>query len=474
MIVARGMEGRTVAVFGLARSGLAAVRSARAGGARVLAWDDAEGPRAAAAGLGAQIVAPGGLPWAEIASLVLSPGVPLTHPAPHPVVAAAQAAGVEVVGDIELFARALGPKGARPARVVAITGTNGKSTTTALTGHLLARLGVPARVGGNIGEAVLGLEPLPEDGVYVLELSSYQLDLTFSLAPDAAALINLSPDHLDRHGDMAGYARAKARIFAGQDTDDTAVFGVDDPCSESVGAGLKRPGGPRLVPVAVGRALAGGVAVVDGILYDGQGASPRPIADLKGCPTLKGAHNWQNAAIAYALARPFVKEAERFADAFASFPGLAHRMEEVGRLGAASFVNDSKATNADAASKALAAYDRIHWIAGGVAKAGGIESLAPYFPRIVRAYLIGEAAPAFAATLGSKVPHEMCGTLDKALAAASREALADARSSVVLLSPACASFDQYRNFEIRGDHFRDLVRGLIAARTEARAVGDAP
>ncbi|NWG45864.1 MAG: UDP-N-acetylmuramoyl-L-alanine--D-glutamate ligase [Alphaproteobacteria bacterium] len=463
MIVARGMEGQKVAVFGLARSGLAAIRALVAGGAEVLAWDDRDGARTEAARAGARVQPPEALDWSALASLVLSPGVPLTHPAPHPIVSAARAAGVEVIGDIELFARALGPKAERSARVIGITGTNGKSTTTALTGHLLNRLGCPARVGGNIGEAALGLEPAPAGGAYVLELSSYQLDLTQSLAPDAAALLNISPDHLDRHGDMAGYVAAKSRLFRGQGPSDVAVVGVDDPRAEGICAALGRlREGPRVVPVSIGRSVGSGIAVLGGILYDRTGPTVQTIADLNACPTLRGAHNWQNAAVAYGLCRPFLPDGARFEEAFLSFPGLAHRMEQVARIGATVYVNDSKATNADAAEKALLAFDRILWIAGGVPKEGGIEPLRPLFPRIAKAYLIGEAAPAFAKTLGEAVPHERCGTLAAAVRSAARDA-AGAGAPVVLFSPACASFDQYPNFEVRGEHFRTLVGELLAA-----------
>jgi UDP-N-acetylmuramoylalanine--D-glutamate ligase len=471
VIPVRHHNGHDVAVFGLARSGLAAVYALLAGGARVTAWDDKAVAREKAASAGAQIAdLSQDANFERFTALVLSPGVPLTHPEPHPVVRRAQAAGVEIIGDIELFLRSLPPKGHGRPRIVAITGTNGKSTTTALIGHLLRRAGLDARVGGNIGEPVLALDPPAASSIMVLEMSSYQIDLTKSLAPDVGVLLNVTPDHLDRHGTLENYAAVKARLFEGQGAGDLAVIGIDDAHTERLYTRMactaKTPndniGRPAVVPVSVGKALGRGVYVIDGVLYDSTRPPVGEVVDLRSVRGLPGSHNWQNAAAAYAAACAFVKNRGALTDAMAAFPGLAHRQEFVGLLGNVRFIHDSKATNADAAARALACYDDIFWIAGGRPKQDGIESLAPWFARMRKAYLIGEAAEAFAATLKGKVETVQCGTLDKAVEAAATDARASSLPApVVLLSPACASFDQYDSFEERGTHFRALADMLI-------------
>ena len=463
MIVPKAFANRTVAVFGLARSGLAAARALIAAGADVRAWDDAPAKREDAARAGITLAdLAAGFPR-DAAALVLAPGVPLTHPAPHPVVRAAAAAGVTVIGDIELFVQAIAGSG---ARLVGVTGTNGKSTTTALIGHLLAHSGRRVQVGGNIGTPVLDLDPPGRDGTYVLELSSYQLDLSPSWHAEVAVLLNLTPDHIDRHGSMANYVAIKRRVFGGQRPGDVAVIGVDDDWCAGIARELAAAGGRLVLPVAVGRRLADGVSVVDGRLFD-RGVE---LADIAALPTLPGRHNWQNAAAAYAAVRALGLLSTDILAGLASFPGLAHRMEPVGRLGAVRFVNDSKATNADAAAKALACYQNVYWIAGGRAKEGGIAALAPLFGRIRHAYLIGEAAPAFAATLKGRVPATIAGALDQAVGAAAAQARLDGLAdAVVLLSPACASFDQFRDFEHRGDTFRRLVAALTAESNGAAA-----
>ena len=443
---------RTVAVFGLARSGLSAARALAAGGARVRAWDDAAARRAAVQGC--EIVDLVAADWTGTAALVLSPGVPLTHPAPHPVVLKAQSAGVPVIGDVELFAGA-----GLQARRVCVTGTNGKSTTTALIGHVLRSAGRAAEIGGNIGMPVLDLAPLGADGTYVLEMSSYQIDLTPSLVCDVAVLLNVTPDHLDRHGSMAGYVAIKRRIFAGQGPAQTAVIGVDDAYCAGIYRDLRAAGHQKVVPIAIGRRLADGISVVAGKLYEADAA--KPAIDLTGCKTLPGEHNWQNAAAAFAVARALGLSRAEIETGLNSFPGLAHRMERVATISGVLFVNDSKATNADAAAKALACYDAIYWIAGGKAKEGGIASLGDFHARIRHAYLIGEAAADFAATLAGKVAATTVGTLDRAVDAAFAAAKRDgAPGAVVLLSPACASFDQFADFEARGDAFKRHVAGL--------------
>ena len=448
---------RTVGVFGLGASGVSAARALDAGGAQVLAWDDVEARREAAASAARLRLDPPDA-WRDFSALVLSPGVPLTHAEPHPVVRLARRHGAEVIGDVELFARA------RPgSRVISITGTNGKSTTTALIGHLLAGAGLPAATGANLGRPVLDLESLADDGVYVLELSSYQIDLTHSLRPAVAVLLNLSPDHLDRHGDMAGYIAAKRRLFEMAERDAILVVGVDDDDCRGIAEAMLAAG-RGVVPIAVGRSLDFGFYVVDGVIHRAGEQGRDEIASLAGIESLRGSHNWQNAAAAVAAAMSLGLDKETIQRGLRSFPGLAHRMQRLAEVDGVGFVNDSKATNADAAARALAAYDDIYWIAGGLPKAGGIASLAGYFPRIARAYLIGTAAPEFARTLEGRVPFEISGDLVTAVRSAYRDAsAAEGAGRVVLLSPACASFDQFANFEARGEAFARLVRELAEA-----------
>lgn len=463
------LKDRTIAVFGLARSGLATINAARAGGAaKIWAWDDKPAAHADAASAGATIAEPGEWPWSDIACLVLAPGVPLTHPDPNPVVGLARAAGVEIICDIELLFR----QADGLAKVVAVTGTNGKSTATALIGHILNAAGMDAQVGGNIGRAALDLSPPGKGTVYVLELSSYQLDLTRRFRPDIAVWLNLTPDHLDRHGDMAGYQGAKEKIFANMGTSDHAVIGVDDDISESLAGRLGATNeGPGVTTVSVGDHSDSGIFVDEqGALHEQAGA----IADLSGSTHLRGAHNWQNAACAWGAVRRLGLERDAVAAAMATFPGLAHRMEILAQHGRVLFVNDSKATNADAAARALATFDPVYWIAGGQAKSGGIEELADYFPRIAKAYLIGEAADAFSATLARRVPHVLAGDLAAAVRlAAADAALDDAEEPVVLLSPASASFDQFADFEARGDAFRQAVAALQMSSGKAQPVKEA-
>jgi UDP-N-acetylmuramoylalanine--D-glutamate ligase len=455
------LAGRRIGVFGLARSGLATVRAAAAGGAaEVLVWDDGEAARVKAEALGGRAMEPGDWPWQGLDSLVLAPGVPLTHPEPHPIVGLARQGGTEIISDIELLWR----EAEGQARFVAITGTNGKSTTTALIGHVLEAAGLPVSVGGNIGRAALDLE-LPGDGrIYVLELSSYQLDLTRRFRPQVAVWLNLTPDHLDRHGDLAGYARAKARIFANMQGHDTALVGVDEPLMRGIADELAAAGRPILATVSV-RQDPGAEFFVDeeGTLFE----AGRRAASFAELPALRGVHNWQNAAMAWGAAQALGLDGETVLAAMASFPGLAHRMQAIGRYGRVVFVNDSKATNADAAAMALATFDPIYWIAGGKPKEGGIDSLAAFFPRIAKAYLIGSAADSFSATLAGRVPHVIAGDLQTATRLAAADAALDERAEpAVLLSPACASFDQFADFEARGDAFRRAFEALDAKTME--------
>lgn len=467
MFAAASFAGKRVAVFGLARSGLACARALEAGGAEVLAWDDSAAAVATARAGGAPVADLRGADFSALDALVLSPGVPLTHPSPHWTVKRAEAAGIEVIGDTEVFMREIAGSG---AEIIAITGTNGKSTTTALVGHVLATAGHDVESGGNIGTAVFLLGGPRPGRIYVLELSSYQIDLSPSLKPKAGVLLNLSPDHLDRHGSMEHYAAVKARMFARQGPGDTAIVSLDDPWCEAV---AKRLSAPHVVPISVETRLDDGVSAPDGVLRQHHGGREVDRIDLTRMPALRGKHNWQNACAAFAAASAVGLEADTIGHGMATFPGLAHRMEEVGRVGSVLFINDSKATNCDAAARALAAFDTIYWIAGGRPKAGGIGELAGYFPKIVRAYLIGEAAEEFSRTLAGRVPLVICGTLEKAVAAAARDAVREARlGAVVLLSPACASFDQFTSFEVRGEAFYAAARaleGFKSTRGEAKS-----
>ena len=458
MIAAHSFAGQTVAVLGLGKSGLSAARALAAGGAKVRAWDDDPKRREAAAAKGLVLEDPYAMEWRGIAALVLSPGIPLHWPEPHQVVTQARCGGATVIGDIELFAREK-----LPAPVVAITGTNGKSTTTALTAFVLRQAGRKAVEGGNLGTPVLDLPNPGADGAYALELSSYQIDLTQSLAADVAVLLNLSPDHIDRHGSLAGYIAAKERLFQMQRRDQLAVIGVDDADSRALFERLAAIPGRRVLAVSATHPVKHGVYVQDGVLFDATGGAAKSVVDLK-AGKLKGVHNWQNAAAAFAAATALGCVPAVAAQALLVFPGLAHRIEDVGEVDGVRFYNDSKATNADAAARALACFDEVYWIAGGRPKEGGIASLAEYFPRIRHAFLIGEAAPAFAATLHGKVQVTHSGTLGRAVADAFHLARAEHRGKpVVLLSPACASFDQFTNFEARGDQFRALASSLTAA-----------
>src|SRR5580692_3472981 len=462
MIPVRGFEAKKVAVFGLARTGLAAARALAAGGAEVVVWDENAAARDAAKAEGFVLEDLHTADWLKLSALVLSPGVPLTHPKPHWTVEKAGAAGVEIVGDIELFARTVNaaPAHKRP-KVVAITGTNGKSTTTALVAHVCAQAGRDARIGGNIGIGVLGLEDMHGGAVYVLEVSSYQLDLTASLKPDVAVLLNITPDHLERHGGMDGYVAAKRRVLLNQGKGDTAVIGVDDAWCQQICTEITAANRRTIWPISAKRAMGRGVYALQGVLYDATGERVVEVSDLMRARSLPGRHNWQNAAAAYAAARALGLSVEDAATGLVTFPGLVHRMETVGEIDTVRFVNDSKATNADAARQAMSSYPSFYWIAGGRAKAGGIEPLDDLFPRIAKAYLVGEAAEDFGKTLEGKAPYRLTDTVEAAVAAAFADARAAGDPAIVLLSPACASFDQFPDFEVRGDAFRTAVHGLL-------------
>jgi UDP-N-acetylmuramoylalanine--D-glutamate ligase len=465
-------QGSRIAVFGLGRSGLVSARALRESGAEVLVWDDNETRRAEAEAEGFAVKDLYSGDWHGIEALLLSPGVPLTHPEPHDVVKRAKKLNVPVIGDIELFQMAL-DAAETEVPFIAITGTNGKSTTTALIGHMAAFCGRDAQVGGNIGKPVLELAAPRPNTVYVIEISSYQIDLAPHLHPSIGILTNITPDHIDRHGSLDGYAAVKEKLFARQAAGDDAMLGIDTPASAQICSRLLGKGLQRVVPVSVGKAIGRGIYVLDGVLYDNTGTQCVTVGNLKPMKTLAGAHNWQNAAIAYAVGRSLGFPRDRILDSFESFAGLAHRMEIVAEEAGVRFVNDSKATNADAAEKSLGTYDNIYWIAGGVAKEGGIAPLEPFFPRIRKAYLIGQAAEAFAETLKGKVETVLAGTLGSAVAKAHTDAASDAApmDKVVLLAPACASFDQFANFEERGDSFRKAVLARLG-KAEAGTAGE--
>ena len=443
--------GLRFAVLGLGRMGLPAARALVALGATVTVWDDNAQARGAAAAEGLAVAEPA---MEGLEALVMSPGIPHRFAKAHPAALRAVAAGVPILSDADLLYRAVRASGSQ-ARFAGITGTNGKSTTTALLAHIVAVAGRPVAAGGNLGTPALALPWLGDDGVYVLEMSSYMLERLASLRFDTACMLNLSADHIDRHGDMAGYALAKRAIFDRRGAGDVAVMGVDDALSRDMAAAL-RAEGARVVTVS-----GAGAADVRGDgsrLVDGAGV----IADMAAAMALPGAHNAQNAAAAAAMAGALGISREAIAEGIRTYPGLAHRQERVGTVRGVHFVNDSKATNADSTAWALGCYERVIWIAGGQAKEGGIADLAPFFSRVALALLIGRDAPELAATLAAAgVEHRIVGTLE----AATAQAWAAARAGVapvVLLSPACASWDQFTGFDQRGDMFRDQVRAIAA------------
>lgn len=457
MIPITALKDKTVALFGLGGSGIATAKAIVAGGAKIIAWDDNPDSVARAQGAG---IATGDLrqaDWSQFAAFVLSPGVPLTHPKPHWTVDLAHAAGVEIIGDVELFVRERNHI-APDCPFIAITGTNGKSTTTALIAHIIKASGRDMQLGGNIGTAILTLEPPAANRFYVVECSSYQIDLAPSLNPTAGILLNLTPDHLDRHGTMENYAAIKARLVAASHT---AIIGVDDLYCTAIAENLAASG-VNVARISKEKHLDNGYFAEGTTLVHAADGKVEELASLAGIGSLRGAHNAQNALAAVAACLAVGLSLDEIRAGLKSFPGLAHRMEQVGRRGKVLFVNDSKATNADATAPALSSFPQnIYWIAGGVPKAGGIESLGGFFPRIAKAYLIGEAAAQFAATLGDSVPFEISDTLAVAVDHAARDAGNDAAPEpVVLLSPACASFDQFQNFEKRGDAFRSAVLAL--------------
>lgn len=467
MIDLSQFRGDRFGVLGLGRTGMAAADALKAAGVSVVAWDDGLVGRAWAerGGIPLRRFATDGL--GDIDTLVLSPGIPRSHPAPHAVVRLALANNVRLVSDIDLLAAA------RPeANFLGVTGTNGKSTTTSLIGHLLTAAGVPAEAGGNLGQPALSLAPLWSDGWYVLEVSSFQLETINDVPWTTGVFLNIAPDHLDRYPDLDGYILAKHRLFEGMGAKAAAVIGLDDVPSRALAESLTAAH-RQVVPISAAGPAPGGVSAANGIIVDAIDGEPRAVADLSDAPALPGQHNWQNAAAAYAACRLAGLSAAQIIPGLASFPGLMHRQQPVATVAGVRFVNDSKATNPDAAAKALGSYATVYWIAGGRPKGGGFDALTPYLPRIRHAFLIGEAAPDLAQFLGTKVPATRCTDLDAATCEAFDAAVADrAEDAVVLLAPACTSWDQFVNFEARGEAFIASVTA-IAHRAHHQSLGGA-
>lgn len=444
-------KNKTIAVLGLSKTGAAAVGALKAAGANVLAWDDDE-KRRGEEGIKNCAVDLNKADWAKVDALLLSPGIPHTLPTPHPVAAQAKKHNVPLISDIDcLFTN---PDG---AKVIGITGTNGKSTTTALLAHILEKTGRPVRVGGNLGIPVLSFKPAGANGFYVIETSSFQAEITPHAAFDVVVWLNITPDHIDRHGDMAGYVAAKKKMLRKADKKQVLVIGVDDDASRSVAQEYETDGGWQVVRISSQNVLENGVSGFAGRLYvDG-----KPIVTLEKAATLLGAHNAQNAAAALAVMRVLGVDDALTQGGIDSFPGLHHRQELVRRIGLVRYVNDSKATNADATSKALSCYNNMYWIAGGKPKEGGLTGLESYMPAVRHAFLIGEAAEEFASWCKGKVAYTLCGTLENAVNAAhSMAQSAEKDGGVVLLSPACASYDQFKNYEHRGEEFGRFVKAL--------------
>ncbi|MHA1539029.1 MAG: UDP-N-acetylmuramoyl-L-alanine--D-glutamate ligase [Alphaproteobacteria bacterium] len=454
MIQLKGIAGKRFAVFGLGVSGLSTCAVLTENGAEIAVWDDTAEKRDLAAEQSYPLLDLYAENLSDYDFLVLSPGIPLTHPEPHKIVTQAKEAGCPIICDLELL-NFLEPS----AKLIAVTGTNGKSTTTSLLTHILNYAEMQVDMGGNIGKPLSALSSFAGDGIYVLELSSYQLDLLDTLVFDYAILLNITADHLERHGGMAGYVAAKERVLGRGKKEQFAVLNIDDEnCSRiynTVSADLTRD----MMPLSVQRKLDQGISVtLDGVLCD----DGREVLNLKGLPTLKGQHNWQNIAACYGIAKYFGIGAERFFAAVESYPGLEHRQEYIRKIGNVSYINDSKATNTEATEKALSAFEDIYWIAGGESKNTGYEILSPYLMNVRRAYLIGEAAYEMSSFLlkAHNVQNMLTETLEKALQYAHEDAQKSGKDAVILLSPACASFDQFKSFEERGDFFRDLVNNL--------------
>ena len=460
MIPVKGYSGMRVGVLGLGRTGLATAAALQAGGAAPVCWDDNPAARALAEVEGYEVADLSRPREAEgLDVLVTSPGIAHLYPEAHPAIKLAWENGVPVDNDIGLFFQSFASdewgEFDRYPKVVCITGSNGKSTTSALLHHILQHAHRPSQLGGNIGTAVLGLEPAVDGEVAVIELSSYQTELARTLQPDVAIFLNLSPDHLDRHGGIGGYFAAKKRLFT-QGGPERSIIGVDEPEGRFLSNVMREGAGDNVIEISTSRQLKGkgwSVFARKGFLVEWRKGRQVASLDLRAMEGLPGAHNLQNACAAYAACRHLGLAPKVIEAAMASYGGLRHRCQLVAKQAGVHYVNNSKATNADAAGKALLAFENIRWIAGGQAKEGGIAALAPMFDRVKKAYLIGEAAEAFSAQLGG-VPHEISGTLQAAVVAAKAEA---EEGDVILLAPACASFDQFESFEQRGEVFEALI-----------------
>lgn len=463
MIEIPNFQGKKVAVFGLGKTGISVCESLVASGAEVFCWDESLTARERTANTKYASEHPKEWPWQELAALVLSPGVPLTHPKPHVIVRKARQENVDVIGDIELFSRAVAAKPVdRRPRVIAVTGSNGKSTTTALIKFILKESGKDVCMGGNIGVPLLDLPAISHENVYVLELSSYQLDLTTSFHADVAVLLNISPDHIERHGSMAGYIAAKKRIFCNQEKGNMAIIGVDDVSTQSICAELNSTGKADVTAISASGALGQGVFGLDGRLFYSFGEKNGEAGAIDKVASLRGSHNLQNAAAALAVAVCEGIDPSVACSAMQRFEGLPHRMEVVAVRNGVTFINDSKATNAEAAEKALQSFDNIYWVAGGRPKEGGIKSIVKQLENVRGAYFFGEAAPIFESQVESSFPSIRCADLETAVSRAAKDAnQSGLKNTVVLLSPAAASFDQFSNFETRGDAFRSAVQVIV-------------
>ncbi|MBN2753210.1 MAG: UDP-N-acetylmuramoyl-L-alanine--D-glutamate ligase, partial [Rhodospirillaceae bacterium] len=460
MIPLNAFKDKSFLIVGLGKSGQGAVHALTAAGATIHAWDDTLEARASVGELALTSI--DAIDWGKIDAVIWSPGIPHTLPKPHPIAVAARTANVPLICDVDLLAQA------KPnCTFIGVTGTNGKSTTTSLIAHIITQSGRPCAAGGNLGTPALDLPDLPANGVYVLELSSYQLELVPSLTLNVAVHLNISPDHIDRHSDLSGYIAAKAHLFDHAATRGIAVIATDDADSRAIAQSIAARTDWQVLPVATEAVAKHGITVQTGHLMDASSGTPEHILDLAEVPALTGRHNHQNAAAAYAATSAIGISIADIVPALRTYPGLAHRQERIATFQNVLYINDSKATNADATEKALSSYDTLFWILGGQPKAGGITSLTRYFPRVIKAYLIGQAADDFAKTIGSTIPFVHCGTLKAAtaLCCAEAEAFAAAHSGrrpVVMLSPSCASWDQFASFEARGDAFRAQVLQHIA------------
>jgi UDP-N-acetylmuramoylalanine--D-glutamate ligase len=460
MISPQSLKGKTIAVMGLGKSGMATLRALENTGATILAGDDNQDGQQAARKAGFNVVDLTKADWTKIDSLILSPGIPHSFPSPHPVAQLAKQHQVEIIGDVELLFRA------RPeVTMIGITGTNGKSTTTALIAHVLNAAGKKVQVGGNLGIPVLSFDKImPEDkGFYVIEMSSFQCELTPSAAFDITIWLNITPDHIDRHGDMDGYIDAKKKIFGTHHHKQTIVIGVDDDYSKNVAQTILFPKA-TLQPISAVSVLSEGISAVGGKVF----SHGEEIFNIGKTETLTGTHNAQNIAAATAACLAAGIDIHIIHKAIQTYPGLPHRQQIVRKINDVTYINDSKATNADAASKALSCYQNIFWIVGGKAKDGGLNGLEEWMPHIKRAYLIGASSDDFAKWLSGKTPYALCHTLDQAVIKASHDAQQFVKTDkdetpVVLLSPACASYDQFKNYEHRGAEFARFCNELPPA-----------